>query len=250
MDIPSGTAWPQSGSGAVSVRPAGGRESAPRRALGSAGFLLDSLRRRRAGRMALWTLVAALTIGGVGLLAYPTVTGIWADRIQNGLENEFAALAPNQTGDSYAVAPTHGDPVTRLKIPAINVDVIVVSGVTGNALRAGAGHFPDTALPGDPTGNVAIAGHRTGYGEPFRHLDKLKPGQRIHLATPFGTFVYEIMKPFDGHGNPWITDPTDLTVKGRTAEPTLTLVTCDPPGTSKNRLILRAKLVNRVDGTA
>lgn len=230
-------------------RPAAGREAIPRRALGSVGFLMDSLRRRRGGRIALWGIVVALTLGGVGLLAYPSVTGIWANRLQNGLESEFNQLQPNAAGDSYAAAPAPGDPVTRLEIPVLGVDVIVVEGVSGNALRAGAGHFPESALPGDPSGNVAIAGHRTGYGEPFRNLDRLKPGQEIRLVTPFGKFIYKVMKPFDGHGNPWITVPTDLTVKGATAERTLTLITCDPPGTSTNRLIVRAMFVKRVSGT-
>lgn len=241
--------WPQVGVGILPPKSPQSRESPPARVLGAGGFLLDALRRRRSGRIALWSLVMALAVGGVGLLAYPSVTGFWADRIQDGLEQEFAALAPDPTGSSFAVAPAHGDPVTRLRIPKLGVDVIVVEGVSGNALRAGAGHFPESALPGDPNGNVAIAGHRTGYGEPFRHLDRLKPGDKIVLVTPFGSFAYRLVKPFDDHPNPWITHPTDLTVKGITAEPMLTLITCDPPGTSTNRLIVRAQLVGRVDGT-
>lgn len=250
MEMGPRPTWPQVSAGVVAVPMPRQRESAPVRALGSMGFLLDALRRRRSGRIALWGLVLALATGGIGLLAYPTVTGIWADRLQNGLETQFEALAPNPSGNGFAAAPAHGSPVTRLKIARIGVDVIVVEGVTGNALRAGAGHFPESALPGDLTGNVAIAGHRTGYGEPFRHLDRLGPSDRILLETPFGTFAYRVSKPFDGHKtNPWITVPTDLTVTGMTAEPTLTLITCDPPGTSTNRLILRADLIGRVKGT-
>lgn len=243
MDTP---AWPQVGSGAVAHPCEPRPEAAPRRVFGALGFMLDAFTRRRSGRIALWTLIVSFTMGGLWLLAYPVITDIWANRIQNGLEGEFEALAPNRAGNGYAQTPGEGDALTRLRIPKLGVDVIVVEGVTGNALRAGAGHFPESALPGAPTGNVAIAGHRTGYGEPFRHIDRLKKGEAIILHTPFGTFLYRVMAPFDGHGNPWITVPTDLTVKGNTAEHVVTLVTCDPPGTSRNRLIVRARFARKV----
>ena len=87
--------------------------------------------------------------------------------------------------------------------------------------------------------------HRTGFGEPFRHLEKLTKGDEVSLQTPFGTFLYKVIGPFDGHGNPWITGPEDWGVVGPTPTASLTLTTCDPPHTSLNRLIVRLVLVGK-----
>jgi sortase A len=200
--------------------------------------------------MALWGIVIALSLGGAWLIAYPFISNFWAGHLQNGLEQDFAALEagadPGANGYSAANRPAEGKALTRLKIPKLGVNVIVVEGTSGNALRAGAGHFYETALPGE-NGNVAIAGHRTGYGEPFRHIDKLTKGDQIILETPYSTFVYKVMPAFDGHPNPWVVPPTDITVKGATSSAVVTLVSCDPPGTNENRLIVRAALFKQID---
>lgn len=237
--------WPRSGVGSIATE-APRQESAPRRALASVGFVLDATRRRRSGRLFLWFLVVAMALGGLGLLLYPVATDMWADRIQNRLEGEFENLqagGPDTEGNGFeAGAVAQGQALTRLKIPSLGVNVIVVEGISGNALRAGAGHYPRTPLPCEP-GNVAIAGHRTGFGEPFRHLDRLSEGDTITLETPFRSCTYRVMGAFDDHSNPWITHAKDWTVVRNTASSVLTLTTCDPPGTSKNRLIVRAELV-------
>lgn len=240
------------------------RESPVRRAGATLGFLWDAARRRsrpvgelpgivrnpmtairrsRAGRSVAWVLVGALTLGGIGLIAYPFVTDVWAGRIQHRLEQQFSDL----TNDEQAMIQYRerriqtGNALTRLRIPKLGVNVIVVEGTTGNALRAGAGHYRSTALPGEP-GNTAIAGHRTGFGEPFRHLERMRAGDQIVMDTPIGRYVYVVTPGFAGHPNPWITHAADNGVLQPTAEPSLTLTTCDPPGTSKNRLIVRAVL--------
>jgi sortase A len=174
------------------------------------------------------------------------VTDIWAKSRQGHLRNEFKS---KQAIELYKTRQIKvGGALTRLRVDKMGacatckINVIVVEGISGNALRAGAGHYETTALPGE-NGNVAIAGHRTGFGEPFRHLDALRPGDKITLDTPIGTYIYQVIPPFDGHGNPWVTHPQDTTVLYPTFEASLTLTTCDPPHTSKNRLIVRAKLI-------
>lgn len=243
--------WPQHGSGLPLAADAAPVEGRVRRGLGAVGFVLDAIRRRRSGRITLWSLVVGLTLGGVYLIAYPFITNFWADRIQDGLQQDFAALQADAGSDAGGFAAgkwaDEGQALTRLRIPKLGVNVIVVEGTSGNALRAGAGHFEETPLPGE-AGNVAIAGHRTGYGEPFRHVEKLRKGDQIILETPFATYVYKVGPPFGGHGNPWIVQPTDLSVKGPTPDSVVTLVTCDPPGTSKNRLIVRGWLFKTIDG--
>jgi LPXTG-site transpeptidase (sortase) family protein len=241
---PAGESWPASGVGSrpmTAVR----KEPAPKRALGTMGFLLDASRRRRAGRFALWVIVIGLALGGIGLLSYPFVTNIWAHRIQGRLDKQFAS----PQGKQLFLHPVEGQALTRLIIPKLGVNIVVVEGISGNALRAGAGHYPGTALPGAASGNIAIAGHRTGFGEPFRHLERLTKGDKIYLVTPFGKYLYQVTGPFEGHGNPWITGPQDWSVIAPTPTAALTLTSCDPPHTSLNRLIVRALLVGPVKNT-
>lgn len=213
-----------------------------RRTFGALGFLLDAARRRRAGRLTLWGIVASMALAGTMLIAYPFITHFWAQRIQSGLNQEIASPAA-RTAYQQKKVPV-GGALTRLKIPKLKINMVVVEGISGNALRAGAGHYPETALPGQP-GNVAIAGHRTGFGSPFRHVDRLRAGDEVILETPVGKFVYQVMPAVEGHRNPWITHAKDWAVIQPTAQPVVTLTTCDPPGTSKNRLIVRARLVSQ-----
>ena len=235
--------WPSEAAGTLPSRRPPKREALPKRIAATIAFLADASRRRRSGRMALWLVVLALAVSGVGMLAYPFYTHYYASKQQGKLTKEFEAIKGTEAIDAYKKRQLKvGDPLTRIIIPRLNLNVIVVEGISGNALRAGAGHYESTALPGD-FGNVAIAGHRTGFGEPFRHLERLRPGDHVVLVTPLGRYTYEVMGSFDGHANPWITEATDLSVIQPTAEPSLTLTTCDPPHTSLNRMIVRAKLI-------
>ena len=232
--------WPEQGAPSVSSRPKP-RKGNPFTRLGATiGFLAGASRRRPGGRRVYWVLIVLMTAAGVGMLSYPFATTIWAKRIQDAKRKEITTQENIKAFRERTLGV--GDAFTRLKVPTLGVDIIVVEGVSGNALRAGAGHYPESALPGDP-GNVAIAGHRTGFGEPFRHLERLRVGDQAVLTTPIGRFTYELTDAFDAHANPWITDPLDWSVIGPTPDAALTLTTCDPPHTSTNRLIARFKLV-------
>ncbi len=130
-----------------------------------------------------------------------------------------------------------GDAIGNLRIPRIGVDKQVVAGVTVADLKTGPGHFPQTPMPGE-LGNAAIAGHRTTFGGPFLHLDELEPGDEIVFTNFYSQdFVYrvtgtEVVDPSDGH----VINTTDPDTA------TLTLVTCTPVRTSKQRLIIHATL--------
>lgn len=234
--------WPQSAPPQQPAPPPR-NEHPVARAFGAAGFVLDAFRRRRAGRITLWALVIALTLSGSGLLAYPFLTSVYAGRVQGDLEERFDALEASSGPGGFNTKLIEGAALTRIKIPRLKVNAIVVEGVSADALHAGAGHLPRSALPGDPTGNVVIAGHRTGFKGFFRYINKLRTGDLVELTTPFGVYTYSVLAPFDGHRNPWVTVPTDLTVTHPTPEASVTLVTCDPPGSSKHRLIVRGRLV-------
>src|SRR5262245_266739 len=183
-------AWPQEPTHFELSRPTTRKEFVGKRVLASLGFLLGCVPRRRSGRRALGILTIVMAFAGTGLLTYPLVTDIWAKSRQNNLNKEFRS---KQAIDLYKRKQIKsGGALTRLIVRDMSgcttcpdINVIVVEGISGNALRAGAGHYPTTALPGDQ-GNVAIAGHRTGFGEPFRHLDALRPGDKVVLETPIG----------------------------------------------------------------
>lgn len=209
---------------------------------------------RRALATILSVLAGVMVVGAVGLLGYPTYTDIRASREQKQLSKEFttdakvkqayqAAVQPAAAGQTKVVL-AEGSPVTRIQIPKLHVDTVVVQGTSNQALAAGAGHYPQTPLPCSSTGNVGIAGHRTMNGHPFQNLDSLAPGDKVTLITPFQSCTYQVVASVDGHANPYVTDPNDWTVIAQTAQPMLTMSTCTPEGTARQRLVARAILVS------
>jgi sortase A len=194
-----------------------------------------------------------MVVGAVGFLGYPTYTDIRAGREQKVLRTEFAtsdalkqaylnAAQPGAAGRRVVLA--EGSAMTRIQIPKLHLDTVVVEGTSEQALAAGAGHYPQTPLPCSTTGNVGIAGHRTMNGHPFQRLDTLAPGDKITLITPFQACTYQVVPTVNGHANPYVTDPNDWTVVAQTAQPTLTMSTCTPEGTARQRLVARAALVS------
>ena len=181
-----------------------------------------------------------LLLGGIGLFAYPNATDVYQQSRQSRLQNQFDDPAFPQAYTARTVQVGQG--LTRLRIPKLDVDVLVVEGTTPSALRAGAGHYEGTALPGE-AGNVAIAGHRTTFGRPFNRMDELRDGDIVQLETPAADYTYTVLPAFDGHPNPWPVRPTDYGVVGTTGtDHSLTLTTCHPKGSAKQRLILRLAL--------
>ncbi|MCW2715977.1 MAG: Membrane protein [Frankiales bacterium] len=207
----------------------------PRRQLVAA-----ALRRPGARRItSLFTVV--LLLAGIGLFAYPVATDLYGKHRQSDLREAFRDPAVVQAYAERRVAV--GDGLTRLRIPKLDVDVLVVEGTTTQALRAGAGHYEGSPLPGE-TGNLAIAGHRTTFNRPFNRLDELGEGDLVELETPFAVHVYRAVAPFAGHANPWVVAPDDFSVLDPEGDRSLlTLTTCHPKGSAEQRLIMRFELV-------
>jgi len=221
------------------------------------GWIVDALRRRRWLRRSLSLGSLVIFVFAVGVIGYPFYTNLVQSRIQARLDRQ---LASPELKDAYLQHRLQeGDSLTRIKIPAINVDVVVVEGTGADALRAGAGHYRDTALPCED-GTVGIAGHRTTYGRPFANLDLLKPGDTITLETPVGSCTYQVLaappksKPLVANGAGFVIDPTEIGVIGapgvaRAGDPSppaalLTLTTCHPKGSASKRLVVQAALVS------
>jgi sortase A len=111
----------------------------------------------------------------------------------------------------------------------------VVQGIERPDLRKGPGHYPLTPMPGQ-LGNAAIAGHRTTYGAPFYRLDELAKGDDISIRTAAGTYHYSVTGQL-------IVPPSDVSVLDPTPDATLTLTTCNPRYSARQRLVVHATLV-------
>jgi sortase A len=168
-------------------------------------------------------------------------TGIHEARAQHDLRRQFAAGTTTTvprgapTSSTTAAPPTpSGDAVAVIRIPRIGVDKAVVEGVGVPDLKKGPGHYPGTPLPGQP-GNAAIAGHRTTYGAPFYRLNEVQPGDAILVTTHQGTFRYQA----DGTKvvKPWQTE-----VLAPSTDARLTLTTCNPRFSARERLVVTASL--------
>jgi sortase A len=206
---------------------------------GGGTFLLDFFRTRPWAKRAVSVLSALLLIAGVAMLAYPFATNLYQNRLQDKLGKQLASPELKQKYRNRLVGV--GDSLTRIKMPAIHVDVVVVEGITTTALRAGAGHYPTTPLPCEK-GNVAIAGHRTTYGKPFADIDQMRVGDQIELDTPIGGCVYELKRA------PFVVDKSDLSVLNPTPDKTLTLTSCHPKGSAAKRIIVKAVWVKDLQG--
>jgi sortase A len=214
-------------------------------------------------RRALRALANVLIVAGVLLLADGVATLLWKEPIsslyarvqQDRLEDRLAELErsgpPASERRVLARLPDQrrrlrfaaraarrrlaaGDPVGRLRADAIGLDEVVVHGTGGAELRKGPGHYAETALPG-AGGTVAIAGHRTTYGAPFREVDELEPGARIELAMPYGRFTYRVERTR-------ILAPTATWVIRRVAYDRLVLTACHPLYSAAERIVVFARL--------
>lgn len=129
-----------------------------------------------------------------------------------------------------------GQAVGRIRIPDIDANFVVVKGTDQKSLRKGPGIYDETPFPGAP-GTVAIAGHRTTYLAPFRHVDRLRKRDEITVEMPYGRFTYEVEKTR-------IVEPTRLSVIRRVNHDRLILSACHPLYSAAKRIIIFARLVN------
>jgi sortase A len=207
-------------------------------------------------RSVLSALGAILTGAGVLILLFVAYqlwgTGLYTSRQQGSLRDEFTAKlqaaeaspTTSTTIDPLRLPPPppSGDTVAHIRIPKIGLDQLVVQGVSLGDLRKGPGHYPETPLPGEQ-GNAAIAGHRTTYGAPFNRLGELVDGDEILVTTLKGSFTYIV-------GRVHVVKPSQVEVLNPTPTPVLTLTTCHPKYSAKERLIVVANLAPGQTATA
>lgn len=163
-----------------------------------------------------------------------------------GAPTEAERLAAEQLAVSSAANDLHrklqlGKALGRLTVPRLGLKTVFLQGTRWRQdLAKGPGHYPQTSLPGVGR-TMAIAGHRTTFGAPFRHIDSLRRGDAITVTMPYATFRYKVFK----HE---IVDSDDWSVIRDRGFDTLVLSACHPLYSAAQRWIVYARLV-RVEPT-
>jgi len=210
---------------------------------------------------------------GVGLIAWTGVTVLWGDPFtslytrheQHVLSSRLeqldrrwatrrslsaaasaarASLAARQeamreSAVAFRRSLREGQPIGRIVVPRLHLNMVVVEGTSESALEKGPGHYDlasgvNSSLPG-MGGVVGIAGHRTTYLHPFRHIDELRPGDQISLRMPYGTFRYTVYY----HR---IVDSKDWSILRSRRFEKLVLSACHPLYSASHRWVVFARL--------
>ena len=149
-------------------------------------------------------------------------------------QESFISIATKTLTNEAAKAEFLPDVVGRLTILSANINHYVVFGATLNKLEYGPGYILGTSLPGTG-GNFAIAGHRTTYGAPFGNLDKTEVGDSILFQTNTNQYEYVITEVK-------IVSPDDTYVLGNFGDDRITLSTCHPKFSARQRLVVVGEL--------
>jgi sortase A len=213
---------------------------------------------RRFAQVLGWTLIwtGIFLFGYVGWLVFGTdvvnaqVQEVEASRLEQRFDEEPPEVEPtpevvedeDESEQDEGVerivedTPAAGTGFAFMRVPRVGLEAVVFEGIDTETLQKGPGHMPDTPLPGQP-GNSVISGHRTTYGRPFHDFDLLVAGDRVEIETKIGTHVYEVRDVF-------IVAPTDVWVTEPRSGAWLTMTTCNPKYSARERLIVLAELVS------
>lgn len=185
------------------------------------------------------------------------ITAVQAAVRERSLADELAALEPTaaelravagardarertrRLAEAQRLRTRPGEPAGRVVVQRAGIDHVVVAGSAGEDLRRGPGLFDGQPWPGEG-GTVAIAGHRTTFGAPFRHLDRVRPGDRVEVRMPYATVVYEVERRR-------VVDPDAVEVlQERTGPERLVLSACHPVFSNARRILVEAVEVEQV----
>jgi sortase A len=203
-----------------------------------------------------------LIVAGVLTLAWVVVVWRWQDpftalythfeqaRLSNTYEQRASAYRPRTTGGDLASVQRQvanearayrrslqtGDPVGRLRIGRIGLNMVVVQGTDHETLKKGPGHYVGSGLPGE--GHlVYVAGHRTTYLAPFATINNIRAGDYIRFELPYATFTYRVTRHY-------VVADNAVAVLKDTGTEILRLQACHPRFFATHRYLVDAKLVN------
>jgi len=176
----------------------------------------------------MWQIGSASYIHAKAILAQVLLETAW-DKTVHGQQE----VKPWPWADTW--------PISRLDVPGLGIDRIVLAGASGSSLAFGPGHLFGSPLPGQQ-GNTVIAGHRDTH---FRFLKDIQPGELIQLQSNKGrTIDYEVSETI-------IVDEKQAEYLANTSENTLTLITCYPfdairPGGPLRYLVIAKQLTSDI----
>lgn len=214
-------------------------------------------------RRAAGIVSAALIAAGLVVLLDVGITLGWSEPVstlrgwvaQRGAAEELERLEerfarrPSTTADgeadrervrrqaaALAAQAREGEALGRVKIPAVDLNAVMVHGTDTASLQQGPGHYPETSFPGQP-GTVAIAGHRTTYLAPFRRINEIGRGDEVVVEMPYATFTYRFEKQR-------IVDPSQVGVVRDVDHDRVVLTACHPLYSAAQRIVVFARLVD------
>jgi sortase A len=212
---------------------------------------------RKASRIA----GSLLIVAGVLTLAWVVLVWRWEDpftavythfqqaRLASTYDKRAAAFRPQLTRGNLASVERQiasearvyrktlraGEPVGRLRIGRIGLNMVVVQGTDHESLKKGPGHYEGSGLPGE--GHlIYVAGHRTTYLAPFAAINTIRLGDYIRFELPYGTFTYRVTRHYV------VADNAVDVLKDHGAE-ILRLQACHPRFFATHRYLVDAKLV-------
>jgi sortase A len=216
-----------------------------------------------------WHVGTLLLVIGLGVLAWTATVYLWKDpfttaytayeqrRLEASLDDQFEEWTSTRLPVSRSVEPTkpkprpnddltrearrfrlaseEGDAIAQLRIPRLDLDLVIVNGTSSSDLRRGPGRHEETFMPGEGK-LVYVAGHRTTYGAPFSRIDALDRGDMITVDLPYGSVEYQVTK----HR---IVDDNDLSVLESGSREELVLQACHPRFFASQRYLVYARPV-------
>jgi len=201
-----------------------------------------------------------LIAAGVLTLAWVVVVWRWEDpftalythvqqtRLAHAYDKRAAAFEPHVSGNLVAVERQvareardyrrglhRGDPVGRLTIGRVGLNMIVVQGTDHETLKKGPGHYIQSALPGEGR-LIYVAGHRTTYLAPFAYINNIRVGDFVRFQVPYGVFTYRVTRHY-------VVAENEVSVLQNHGSEILRLQACHPRFFASHRYIVDAKLV-------
>jgi sortase A len=158
-------------------------------------------------------------------------------RLPHGSAVDLAAVEHAVAAEAVAYRRTlhTGDPVGKLRVGRIGLDMVVVQGTDHDTLKKGPGHYEPSDIPGE--GHlIYVAGHRTTYLAPFAHIDDIRIGDYATFSLPYGTFTYRVVRHY-------VVPADDLAVLRDHDREVLRLQACHPRFFATHRYIVDAVLV-------
>ena len=206
-----------------------------------------------------------LLVVGIGVLVWTATVYLWKDpfttaytayeqrRLESNLDDQFESWRPaaepvvrpgspkpqddlGLEAKRFRLTSEDGDAIARLRVPRLDLNVVVVNGTGTSDLRRGPGRHLESFMPGEGK-LVYVAGHRTTYGAPFSDIEQLESGDKISVELPYGSVDYRVTSRR-------IVDDNDVSVLESRGREELVLQACHPRFFASERYLVYARPVS------